>query len=296
MPLTPIESTENLKIRFDGETNQIEAETLINSLIHFTNIVHEVNKELNTERKLEIKINSLPKGSFIIDVTLQAIVDGVHTIFTKENIAVAKQVMDTVTGVFNLGKFLKGKAPKEVNTQSNGTTVYNTNGSVIVINNPVYNIYKSNRNIQDSLTQEFETLAKDSHVKGFEILDDKDNKLVDIPKDDFFQLANPEKFVAFPDEQLLTKIVVLNISTLSFEPTKKWTFYYEGNKIQAKISPDFSLRIDAGEKFAKGDSLKAEIEIQQVFDKSVNTYINKSFRILQILEHYPRSEQLGLGM
>jgi hypothetical protein len=291
MPVSASDSLENIKIRFEGASSQIEASTLINSLITFTDIVYEVNKELDTNSKIEIIINALPKGSFIIDISVLSIIEGAHSIFSKENIAVAKEVIDTVTGIYNFAKYLKGKLPKKVESGSKGTTVYNENGNVTIINNPVYNIYTNNDEVKESLSNEFDVLSKDSNIKGFEILDKKNNKLVEIPQEDFEILAHFEKPTAVETDRNIKKTVTLNISTLSFERNKKWTFYYEGQKITAKISTDFSTRIDSGEKFAKGDSLHAEIEIFQVFDKSVNTYINKAYKILKILAHHPRSEQ-----
>ncbi len=55
---------DDLKIKFDGQTHQIEANTLINSLLHLNTIIQEINKELKTDKTISIKINALPEGSF----------------------------------------------------------------------------------------------------------------------------------------------------------------------------------------------------------------------------------------
>ena len=85
---------------------------------------------------------------------------------------------------------------------------------------------------------------------------------------------------------------MLNIVRLSFDKSQKWEFYYDGNKITAKINDvDFLLKIDSGETFAKGDSLEVELEILQEFDQTVNTYVNKSYKINRIIRHIPRPPQ-----
>jgi hypothetical protein len=72
----------------------------------------------------------------------------------------------------------------------------------------------------------------------------------------------------------------------------KWDFYYRGNKISARINdPNFYELIDKGEAFAKGEILEVELQINQIFEESVNTFINKSYQINRIINHYKRDEQ-----
>ena len=59
------------KIKFDGELNQIDANTLINSLINVTSIIQEINESFDTKKIIEIKIKALSKGSFLIHFGLE---------------------------------------------------------------------------------------------------------------------------------------------------------------------------------------------------------------------------------
>lgn len=84
----------------------------------------------------------------------------------------------------------------------------------------------------------------------------------------------------------------LNIVRGSFEENLKWDFYYRGNKISAKINdPTFYQLIDKGGAFAKGEVLEVELQINQIFEESVNTFINKSYQINLINNHYKRNQQ-----
>src|SRR5687768_14508142 len=125
-------SMEDIKIKFDGETHQIEANTLINSLIHFTSIVQEINKDLDTGQRVEVKINALPEGSFLLDISVKSIMDIAEHIFTKENLVVAKEIVEVVKQMFALSKFLRGKNPKEIISTGTNTSVTNENGDTFI--------------------------------------------------------------------------------------------------------------------------------------------------------------------
>ena len=284
---------EDIKIKFDGDTHQIEANTLINSLLHFTNIIQEVNKELKTERKVEIKVNALNEGSFLVHLIIESnLINSIENLFTKENIEIASGLVTVVTGIYGLTKFLKGKKAKVLEVKGDTTKIENVQGNVTYIDNRVYNIYESNKAVRDSISQEFKTLSSDDKVTGFELLGKKDNPIVQIQKDEFADIASIEDEVLMQDERLITKVGMLNIVRLSFDKSMKWEFYYEGNKISAKMNDsNFTTLIDNGEQFAKGDSLEAEIEIHQEFHAPVNTFINKSYKVNKIIKHIPRPKQ-----
>lgn len=292
--LTPNDvAMDDFKIKFDGDTHQIDANTLINSLLHFTNITQEVNRELATDRKIEIKVNALKEGSFLVHIILQSsLIEAVGSLFTKENLEIAGSIVTVVGGLYGAAKFLKGKEPKVLESNDTSVKIENTQGDVTYIDNRVFKIYQNNKNVRESISQEFETLNNDPNVTGFEILDKNDKPMVQIPKEDFQAISNVEDNSVLPDERVVTKIGKLFIYSLSFDINAKWSFYYEGNKFSAKINDDeFVKLIDSGEKFAKGDTLDAEFEIKQEYYEPANTYVNKSYKIIRIIKHNPRTEQ-----
>ncbi len=78
----------------------------------------------------------------------------------------------------------------------------------------------------------------------------------------------------------------------SFERTLKWDVVYAGDKLAMAMKDEsFLNRIDKGERFGKGDILEVELQIDQVLDRNVGTYLNKSHQINKVLEHIPRPEQ-----
>ena len=140
--------------------------------------------------------------------------------------------------------------------------------------------------INDALSQNFDIIDQDPAISAFEITNDKEQAYVRVERSDFKDLSQKTEII---DENKKTIIenTRLHIVRLSFEESLKWDFYYRGNKISAKIlDPKFQILIDNGESFAKGDVLEVELQINQIFDNSVNTYINKSYHINRIIQHY----------
>ena len=65
---------------------------------------------------------------------------------------------------------------------------------------------------------------------------------------------------------------------------------------ETRTKIEFYKRVDKGESFSKGDVLEVELEIKQVFESSVNTFINKSYKIKRIINHEKREEQGKLDL
>jgi hypothetical protein len=98
------------------------------------------------------------------------------------------------------------------------------------------------------------------------------------------------------DERITITAARLNIVKVSFDSKLKWEFIFKGNKISAKSDdPIFQERIDRGESFAKGDILEVELAIKQKFDPTVNTFLNKSYKINRIINHIKREDEPTLN-
>jgi len=286
----------DLKIKYQGKTNEIEANVFINSLIHTTTLIQEINKELNTGAKVEIKIKALEKGSFLVHIQIiDIIVESLKNIFTTENIAIGSTIIGSLVGLIELKKFLKGSNPEIIKKEGDDVTIKNGKGDVTVFKDFTFNVYQTNQIARDSLEQNFATLISDSSIEGVVFTDIDEKPLVSVQRQDFEDLISKKEEDKNGDKMVTTS-AKLNIVRLSFDESLNWEFYYHGNKIGAKIKdPKFFERINNGETFAKGDILEVELLIRQVFDLSVNTFINKSYQVNRIINHIPRDEQQKLN-
>lgn len=284
-------SDTDFKIKYDGELHQIDATVLINNLIHTTSIIQEINKELNSGKKIDVKIKALEKGSFLVHIDLvETVFDSLKDLLTRENLETSGAIIGGLVGLIELKKFLKGSEAKSKKVEGNRVKIENEKGQVIYIENFVNNIYENNTIVKDALSQSFETLENDNSITAYEITDRNEKPLVRVEKEDFEYLSLKSERI-LNDEKLLTQSANLNIVKLSFDQKLKWEFYFKGNRITAKVEdPNFQKRIDNGESFAKGDMLEVELEIKQKYDSTVNTYINKSYKINKILNHIKRED------
>jgi hypothetical protein len=282
----------NFKIKFDGQSHQVDAQVLISSLIHTTTVIQELNRYLDSGKKIEIKVKALEKGSFLIHLELlETTFESLKTIFTKENIIVASSLITGLVALIQLKKHLKGKPPKEVKSENSITIIINGEDDQISIDSNIYQIYENNTVVNDALSQNFDTIDQDPAISAFEITDEKELPYVRVERSDFKDLSQKTEIID-ENKKIIIENTRLNIVRLSFEEGLKWDFYYRGNKISAKIAdPNFQKLIDNGESFAKGDVLEVELQINQIFESSVNTYVNKSYHVNRIIQHYNRDEQ-----
>lgn len=295
MQISTTYDMEDMLIKFDGQTHQIEANTLINSLLHFTNVVHEINRELGEDQKVTINIKAHQEGSFEVLLNLiKDVTEASQTLFPAVISTNVSLLINTVSGVYNAYKFLKGDKPKTIESTEGGVVkIENVSGDVTYIDNRIFNIIQGNQIVRNNLAQGFDTLDKDVNVTGFEFL--KENQsLLNIQREEFQSLAaGGDNGELQKDERLLTiGQAMLRIVRLSFDPKMKSDFLYEGNKIVSwVVDIDFYKMIDKGEAIRKGDVLECVLEIKQQYEPSIAEYVNKSYKVIKVNNHHPRSEQ-----
>lgn len=111
------ELKDQFTIKFEGEKNQIDANTFVNYLIHLNTLVQEINREIQPDRKITVKINALSEGSFLVEIELQSIIDQIRQLFTKDNIEYLAAIFGIYQGLILLKEKLGGQKPKEVSTK-----------------------------------------------------------------------------------------------------------------------------------------------------------------------------------
>ena len=290
-------STENIdngfKIRYDGQYHQIDANVFINSLLHITTVIQEINKISHSDKKIEIKIKALEKGSFLVSLEiLETIVEALKHLFTPEMFTLGA-IITTLKEFLELKKLLKENKEHTATAEPDGEKVKITtnNGNVIIIQNLTYEVYKNSPLANEAVAQNFETLQNDPSIEAFEITDSNENTLVKIEKFDFPQMSILHEETD-SETKTIHEVALLSIIKISFEPNLKWEFYHRGNKISAKIKDTtFMELIDNGQSFSKGDRLEVELKVTQKYDQTVNTYVTKEYIIERIIRHIPRSEQ-----
>lgn len=288
--------TTDFKIKFNGDKHEIDANLLINNLVHTTTIIQEINNYLDSDKKIDIHIKATEKGSFLVHLSLvETTLESLKNLLTKDNVEIAGAIIGTLVGLIELKKFLKGKEPASTEEKGNKVKIENEKGDIIIINSLVQNIYDNNQIVNDALSYSFQALENDNSIDGYEITDKNEKPLVKVKREEFEYLAIKKETESNGIKETVIS-ATLNILRLSFDSKLKSDFYYRGNKISAKINDTkFYEKIDKGASFSKGDTLEVEMKIKQSFDASVNTYINKGYEISKITNHIRRDEQAEMN-
>lgn len=272
-----------MKIKFEGQTHQIDANTLINTLIHYQSVITEANKGLSGGAKaIELKVNAFEKGSFVVDVSIEE--SFIMQMFSGDTMEYLANLATVVGGVFAAYKILKGK-PAKSDKEKEAITI-NINNNNIVVNQTIINVYNQPL-VREAVSKSIETADADANVEGL-IVDSDGQKPVVFKKENFkeyiyndFDTENE-----IPNEISEEVEAQLTIIGLNFEPGSRWQFIYNGFKIQMIVKDDALMRkINEGERFGKGDSIKVKMKITKRYNPTYNAYENKSYRIIEFLDH-----------
>jgi len=285
-----------VKISYEGQHHQMDLDTLILSLLHFSELVKSASKEVMPGEKIEIKIDATEKGSFEVFLSLcSEVPKGLLSYLTWDNLNKLAIIMVFVEGFLKLKKFLKGKKPGNVQSK-NGVTIITYGNSNIEVSDKVYNFYKGNQKANEHVESLFDKLVERPEIEGFSIEVENKN-IFHVKSEDFIGMSLKNELIQENEE---VKVVKADLSILKvvFQKNRKWEFIYLGNKISAEvIDEQFWEKINnTGLRFGKGDILTVELEITQIFDHDVNTYLNKGYRVIKVLDYKqtPRQMQFKL--
>jgi len=280
----------NIEIKFGGDLHKIDVNLFIESLISFSSVTQESATYLSPGIKVNIKIKAPRQGSFTISLDL--IAQNAADLFTRENIALAAEIIIIVGGLYGFLKWIaKNGKPEVVKLQEdNSIEISNTNGN-ITINQSVYNIYQENPKVREHLRNTFSKLKEQEEITDFSIRDvDSQKNIFEVEKRDFKLLASVDDETKQRKQKVVKERQELFVFKVVFQEKYKWEFYYQGMKIFADIKDHiFFEKIEKGEiAFRNGDKFIVDLEIEQIFDESANTFINDAYHILRIIKHIPR--------
>ena len=280
--------TQRMQICFKSDGHQIDSNTLINYLIHYNAIVAEVNNAYGKgDKKISVKVNALREGSFIIDLSL--LEEDILNLFSTANLEYLANVVTVIGGIYAVYKYFKGRPIKDEEDKNNATiTLTEVNKQQnIEINDSIINIYNS-KTVREAVSKSFETVDEDDNVNGVMISDDLEHEPIRFERSEFSSM----EYNDFENEDTIPENIEeivearLTIISLNFERGHSWQFMYNGFKIYMIVKDDALMeRIDNGDRFGKGDSIRVKMKITKQYNKDYKAYENKSYKIVEFLEH-----------
>ncbi len=280
--------TQTMVIKFDGNSHQIDANTLITVLTHYNSIISIANQEYgNGNRDVKLSVNAIKPASFDIILSLK---EGIKTIFSGDTVNYLASVITIVGGVFATYKLFKGQPAK---TEEDKKIIENSIKADIKVISNITNIYNQPV-VREAISKSFERANEDSNVEGMTISSEKES--ISFSKEEFSDLIYKDfDKENLPQERAIFTDTYLTITTLSFTAGGTWKFLYNGFQISMTVKDDALMKvIDNGTRFGKGDTLKVKLKTNQRYDEQMRGWINVSYRIEEFYEHIPGPKQVSV--
>lgn len=271
-----------IQIKFQGESHQIDANTLINTLIHYNAVLMQINNEYGQgAQKINLVVNAIEKGSFVID--LSVVESMIKSLFSSKSVEYIAGLVTIFGGVLGAYKTLKGRPAKSKEDKASIEM-----GDVsIEIRNTIINVY-NDCGTREAISKAFKTASEDENVEGL-IVSSKGNDLLKADKSEFAELIYDdfESETETPEgKDEIDENARLTIVKLSFERGARWEFIYNGFKIAMNVKDDALMDIiDKGARFGKGDSIRVTLKIIKKYNQEYNVMMNHSYKIIEFHEH-----------
>lgn len=273
-----------MQIELQGQEHCIDANTLVNILIHYQSIVTEANRQLSGgARKVSLQVNALKQGSFIIDMSV--VQNAFAQLFSKETVGYVADLCGAVGGVYALYRKFKGKPVKTKEEREEAISL--KIGDDISITADTINIYNQPP-VREAVSKSMETANEDASVEGFTIKGNNGGTCAEFAREEFKEYIYDgfDTEDDIPDERIIDEDTTLIIVGLNFEPGARWQFMYNGFKITMTVKDDALMqKINEGERFGKGDAVRVKLRRVQRYNKNYRTYENKTYKIVEFYEH-----------
>ena len=290
-----LEDKECLKIKYDTQPAQINANTLLVSLLNFVALVEEINEVVAPEQRLQIRINAFEPGSFSVYVeVLKKTGNKLRGLWKTagDSVKTVKNIIEIFKQFLVLKKHLAGEKPTEVKEiDGNNLQIKNSNGNTLIVNKNTYNIYVNDAKANDCLKNAFEPIVEDTAINGVEIGDRQ--PFLTIEKDDLPRMVAQNPLLEEKRFSEIVKNITVTVLKVVFQKNRKWEFVYNGQKISAYIldEPFYNQVINGQIRFGSGDKLIVDMEIVKVFDAKINDYLIKEYRIIRVKKYKPMPVQ-----
>lgn len=278
-----------LSLRYRGpavEAGQMDVYEAAANMIAFSDFMVAAAKETYGESaSAQANVAGYGKGSFVTDLVIN-VLGPVATIFSAVS---PEQFLSVLKEAFDLWIFLKGKPPKSVQISDQGqyAEVFNNDGQVTQIHIDSLKIV-FNEKAAESVGQFVKNSLSKEGMDSVEIADrEKVIGRASQNESNYFVAVRPEERIT--DNEIEMALV---IEAPVFKEDNKWRFSDGQNSFHVDIEDrDFLAKVDAGERFGKGDILIVRLRITQVRS---GMKISAQRSVIKVIEHRHGQEQKNL--
>ncbi|WP_224028258.1 hypothetical protein [Paraburkholderia caribensis] len=267
---------ERFHVVYDGPAltmHRMDVRDLAPALVAFADLFTAANKEINGDAaEVRVQVNaSFKAGSFGIDlVATQQWLSQIKDIFSGNGataICNAYTIMGMVGlvggGLIGMLRALSARRPVRIEQKGDVATVWITETETIEVDRNVLRLYR-NSVVRTSLEKVISPLEREGITDFGVVIDDR--VVLDVHDDEVaaFSAAAAETDAEIVSDATPRKMLL--IESLAFKDGNKWRVHDGSTTFHASIEDAaFLNRIDAGERFGKGDVLVVELrQVQTV--------------------------------
>ncbi len=278
-------------LTFGGDIAEIDVHTLTASLLNVNDALTEINREMKTNKPIQLNVRTYKPGSFDVYLKLvadAAVIGQAAGLFSSDSVSVAETIIAGFSSMLNLKKILKGDKPESLQTiEGNKYEFHTKKGDTFIIEKMYGDIMMGNEFVNQKIDNVFKYVNQNPEIDSLEITDYKKGQLFIADRKDFKVMSKPNPIYEMPTENtrfLPIENARLSVYNIIFDDARQWEFFYEGHKIPVKIKDEAWLkRVMKREfRFGSGDVLICDMQIFQVLNEIAQAYENKRYEVITV--------------
>lgn len=278
-----------LSLRYSGpavDSGLMDVYQASANMIAFSEFVVAAAKSAYGEQtQARAEVAGFGRGSFFTDIVF-SVAGPAATLFSAIS---PKDFLDVIKQAFELWKHLRGAAPANITHDTTNQTVKvtNNNGQILQVKIESLNLVFNDKAVESAQHFVHDALSKEGMDKVE--IGAESGAIAEAAQDQagYFISVRPSETVA--DNTIRMALV---IEAPVFKDDLKWRFSDGSNSFHAGIEDkDFLARVDAGERFGKGDVLTVDLRIVQ---ERSGLKISMDRSVVKVVEHRTGLEQTKL--
>jgi hypothetical protein len=288
-----MDDSARVTLKFDGQHHQVDIDLYTTVLLDYARVVREVNREVNPNTNINIKIDATGEGSLDAFLSLTSSITEGTIEFATTALGGIASIVAIAGGLYSIRKAMaeKGKPTEVIENNNNEVVLTHSDGNTTIIDKRTFDISIKNIEINNALDHTFSSLSEnESSLTGLEMRTG-DDVLFSTSSQFFSAMAQPPTVENEGIQKIIDYNAVLGVTRVILEcsMTRRWEFVVKGNKIAANITDMAFLESLSEHSFAIGDNLIVDLEITQIQDEKSKLWFNKSYTVLKVHAHNPRS-------
>lgn len=275
---------ETITVKFDGQDHQVDLDTFTSVLINYSTVVRAAADEMGVNGDTKVAICAIESGS--LDVVVSILAEGLGGLidFITNNKEPLLAVLAVSAGLYELKQKLAGKGKvKGVDVGGDGNCVIQTEGGDVYAPQHVVNVYVNHPEATIAIDRSFSKLEEHPEISAFQLAKG-DDVMFRAEQGEFPDIATSANFVneTVRHETVEAKLNVMK-PFLGASKTRKWEFYFNGNKISASIEDDDFIENMNRHSFTVGTTMHAQLDIEQELLEEYGIWANRSYRVVKVL-------------